>query len=387
VVRCSSIRNRGQQLLAVLLNFTHIADYNSYVRTSDFIIIGGGIIGLSLALNLRRHGHSVLVIDRTEPGREASWAAGGIIASCDPRTPLALRELASASATLYPEFVHELQDESQFPIDYRRKGTIAFLEEGETPFGDSVRILDAQTLSELEPLLAFAPNAWLMPEAAVDPRVLLAALIKCCKHREVDIVSGHAVLSVELEDNHVSGVRTENSRYASGAVINCAGAWASQIAPLGFPTRPIKGHMLSLVFPQHEPGSPPVVSHVIHGNGVYIVPRSSGQLVIGSTVEDVGFDKRVDPDIIQSLHQSAANLVPEIGEARIHENWTGLRPGTPDKLPILGESTIPGYFVATGHYRDGIMLAPITAHIMTSILRGSRCAYDLSPFSPERFTP
>jgi glycine oxidase len=356
------------------------------VRTSDFIIIGGGIIGLSLALNLRQHGHSVLVIDRTEPGREASWAAGGIIACCDPNTPAALQELASASAALYPEFIHELEDESQLPIDYRRNGTIAFVDEDETPFGDSVRILDAQTLSQFEPLLAFAPNAWLMPEASVDPRTLLAALIKACKHREVDIVTGHPALSLEAADNHLSGVRTENSRYASAAVVNCAGAWASQIAPLGFPTRPIKGHMLSLVFPQHEPGSPPIVSHVVHGNGVYIVPRTNGQLVIGSTIEDVGFDKRVNPDTIQSLHQLAANLVPELGEARIHENWTGLRPGTPDKLPILGASSIPGYFVATGHYRDGIMLAPITAQIMTSILRGSQCGYDLSPFSPDRFT-
>jgi glycine oxidase len=356
------------------------------VRTSDFIIIGGGIIGLSLALKLRRHGHSVLVIDRTEPGREASWAAGGIIASCDPRTPPALQDISAASAALYPEFVHELQDESQLPIDYRRNGTIAFLAEDETPFGASVRILDAQTLSEFEPLLSFAANAWLMPEACVDPRALLAALIKACKHRDVDIVTGHSVLNVEFADSRVSGVRTENSHYASAAVINCAGAWSSQIAPLGFPTRPIKGHMLSLVFPQHEPGAPPLVNHVIHGNGVYVVPRSNGQLVVGSTVEDVGFDKRVDPDVIQSLHQSAANLVPEIGEARIHENWTGLRPGTPDKLPILGASAIPGYFAATGHYRDGIMLAPITAQLMTSLILGSQCAYDLSPFAPDRFS-
>jgi glycine oxidase len=356
------------------------------VRSSDFIIIGGGIIGLSLALNLRRHGHTVLVIDRTEPGREASWAAGGIIANCDPHTPATLQELASASAALYPEFVHELQDESRLSIDYRRNGTIAFLDENETPFGASIRILDAQTLAQLEPRLSFARNAWLMPEACVDPRTLLAALIQSCKHHGVSIATGHPVLDLELTDSRISGVRTENSHYASSAVVNCAGAWASQIAPLGFPTRPIKGHMLSLIFPHHEPGAALTVNHVIHGNGVYIVPRTSGELVVGSTIEDVGFDKRVNPGTIQFLHQSAANLVPKIGEARIHENWTGLRPGTPDKLPILGASTIPGYFVATGHYRDGIMLAPITAQIMSSLLRGSQCAFDLSPFSPQRFS-
>jgi glycine oxidase len=358
------------------------------VRTSDFIIIGGGIIGLSLALNLRRHNHSVLLIDRTEPGREASWAAGGIIASCDPRTPPELQELASTSAALYPEFVHELQDESQLTIDYRRNGTIAFLNADDIPFGDSIRILDAQTLAQLEPRLSFAPNCWLMPEAAVDPRTLLSALIKACKHRGVDFATGHPVLAVELSDSRVSGVRTENSRYATSTVVNCTGAWASQIDPLHFPTRPIKGHMVSIIFPQQTPSAmhESLVRHVIHGNGVYIVPRSSGQLVIGSTVEDVGFDKQVNPETIQALVQSAANLVPEIGEGRIHENWTGLRPGTPDKLPILGPTTIPGYFVATGHYRDGIMLAPITAQLMASVILGSQCAYDLSPFSPARFS-
>ena len=356
------------------------------MRSSDFIIIGGGIIGLSFALSLRRAGHSVVVIDRTEPGREASWAAGGIIASCDPRTPPALQELASASAALYPEFIHELQDESQLHIDYRRNGTIAFLEEGEIPSGASIRILDAQTLAEFEPLLSFAPNAWLMPEASVDPRTLLAALIKACKHHGVNIATGHPVLALEFTNNCVSGVRTQNSHYTSAAVVNCAGAWASQIAPLGFPTRPIKGHMLSLVFPQRSQQHTPIVNHVIHGGDVYIVPRSGGQLVIGSTVEDVGFDKRVDPGTIHSLHQSAAYLVPEIGEARIHENWTGLRPGTPDKLPILGASSVPGYFVATGHYRDGIMLAPITAQLMTSLLLTGQCLHDLSPFSPARFS-
>lgn len=360
------------------------------MRTSDFIIIGGGIIGLSLALNLRRHNHSVLVIDRSEPGREASWAAGGIIASCDPRTPQALQELATASAALYPEFVRELQDESQLSIDYRRNGTIAFLDEADTPFGNSIRILDPRTLAELEPRLSFAPNCWLMPEASVDPRTLLTALIAACKHRNVDFATGHAVIAVERTNSRVSGVRTENSRYSSATVVNCSGAWASQIDPLHFPTRPIKGHMLSIVFPQHTPTTAvqhePIIRHVIHGNGVYVVPRTTGMLVIGSTVEDIGFDKRVDPDTIQRLHQSAANLVPEIGEGRIHENWTGLRPGTPDKLPILGATSIPGYFVATGHYRDGIMLAPISALIMSSILRASQCAYDLSPFSPNRFS-
>jgi glycine oxidase len=118
---------------------------------------------------------------------------------------------------------------------------------------------------------------------------------------------------------------------------------------------------------------------------VYIVPRSNGRIIIGATVEDAGYDKRVDADTIQNLHQAAAILVPNIGQARILENWAGLRPGTPDKLPIMGITSIAGYFVATGHYRDGIMLAPITARLMGQLIRGQKPEIDISDFSLSRF--
>ena len=118
---------------------------------------------------------------------------------------------------------------------------------------------------------------------------------------------------------------------------------------------------------------------------MYIIPRSDGRIVLGATVEEAGFDKRVDPDTVQRLHQAAANVAPAIGEMRIHEVWAGLRPGSPDDLPILGPTALPGYFAATGHYRDGILLAPITAHVMSQLLRGRAPDFDLEPFSPLRF--
>jgi glycine oxidase len=138
--------------------------------------------------------------------------------------------------------------------------------------------------------------------------------------------------------------------------------------------------MLAVACARHD-----VVRHVIRAPEVYLVPRSDGRIVIGSTLEEAGFDKRTDADTIQRLYQAAIRLVPELEEARILQDWAGLRPGTPDDLPILGATTTRGYFVATGHFRDGILLSPVTAHIMAQVITGAKRDYDISAFSPLRF--
>jgi glycine/D-amino acid oxidase-like deaminating enzyme len=161
-------------------------------------------------------------------------------------------------------------------------------------------------------------------------------------------------------------------------VVNCAGAWAGQIPPLQFPVKPVKGQMLAVV-------GGPALRHVIRGEDVYLVPRNDGKIVIGSTLENAGFDKKINVDTIEKLFRAAADLVPEIARSRQHEAWAGLRPGTPDELPILGETAIPGYFVDTGHYRDGILLTPATAKAVGDLIARRECSYDLTPFSPSRF--
>lgn len=214
----------------------------------------------------------------------------------------------------------------------------------------------------------------------MDPRALIAASVKAAKHRGVDIVSGSAVTEVEVENGRAVALKTAKTRYAAGAVVNCCGAWSRQVPPLQFPTRPVKGQMLCLVAAQHA-----LIKHVVRAPDVYVVPRSDGRLLVGSTLEDAGFDKRVDPDTIQRLHQAATTLVPELGEARMLETWAGLRPGTPDALPLLGATESENYFVAAGHYRDGILLSPVTALVMSQVVRGIKPDFDLSPFSPARF--
>jgi glycine oxidase len=353
------------------------------VKTWDVIVVGGGIIGLSLSIALRKRGARVLVVERGEPGREASYAAAGMLVECSLETPALLQPLATASARMYPEFVHELQDESGVDIDLRDDGTIFFPSPEqlrERPGFAEENSLPA-SLAELEPFLADPKRpATFLKERVVDPRTLGAAALKGAKHHGVDISSGSEVTEVLISGERVTGVRTEKTSYTAPAVVNCAGAWAGNLGPQRFPTRPVKGQMLSVVGgPRNTP------RHVIRSPEVYLVPRSDGRVLIGATVEEAGYDKRTVPNVIEGMHRAALRLMPTLSGARILEAWAGLRPGTPDNLPILGATATPGYFVATGHFRDGILLTPVTAQVMAQVVTGAKPEYDISAFSPGRF--
>ena len=348
----------------------------------------------------------MLVVEKGEPGRGASWAAGGMLADFPFETRPGLQDLATASARMYPEFVRGLEEESGLKIDLRSVGTLVLFR-AETglgpvlagPFGSAQgRLRPATTqayalpgpLAELEPALR-APDATTpqftalyTQEGCVDPRHLTAAAIAAARHRGVDFSSGDPVLAVEVVNGKASGVRTSKTQFAAGLVVNCAGAWAGQIPPHRFPTRPVKGQMLCVVMPEKE-----LVRHVVRTVGwtrdVYVIPRSDGRLLIGATQEEAGFDKQTVPETIQQLRHAGLDLVPKLADARILEAWAGLRPGTPDGLPILGATATPGYFVASGHFRDGILLAPVTARVMGQITTGQNTQIDVSKFSADRF--
>lgn len=382
------------------------------MKSWDAIIIGAGIIGISLAIELHKRGLKVLVIEKGEPGREASWAAGGMLADFPLEMPAALRELAMASARMYPEFVRELEDESGVRIDLRSVGTLLFgrVEMGLCPglAGQSPAATEAyalpKSLAEMEPALdapklqARKLKGIYLKERSVDPRHLIsAALAAARRHRAINFSSGDDVVAVEIADGKAAGVRTSKTQFAAGMVVNCAGAWAGQIGPSAaaspsgdgrdarlstcvIPTRPVKGQMLCVVMPQHE-----LIRHVIRTPDVYLIPRSDGRMLIGATQEEAGFDKHTVPETIQRLHQAALDVVPKLADARMLEAWAGLRPGTPDALPILGATSTPGYFVATGHFRDGILLAPATARVMGQVIAGEKPGIELTAFTTERF--
>lgn len=352
------------------------------MKSWEVIVIGGGIIGLSLAIELRKNGASLLVVERGEPGREASHAAGGMLVDYAEETHPALQPLATASALMYPEFVRQLQVDSRINADLRDQGTILFSSAGhENNSGLSSGPLTAVQLAELEPALTTIDHpAFYLRERSVDPRGLTAAALGAAKHIGVDVSSGEEVTAVALADGRVCGVVTKKTTFHCDKVVNCAGAWSGQIAPHAFPTRPVKGQMLCLISPAHG-----LLKHVIRAPEVYLIPRSDGRILAGATVEEAGFDKRTDVATIKRLYSAAIALVPQLRNAKILEDWAGLRPGTPDGLPILGATGSPGYFVATGHFRDGILLAAITARVMAQVIAGKQPDYDLEAFSAARF--
>jgi len=357
--------------------------YNMAVKTWDVIIIGGGIIGMSLAIALRKRGVTVLIVERGEPGREASHAAGGMLVECQLETPPALQPLATASAGMYPELAHELEVESGLKIDLRDAGSIVFpsAEHLDEHPGFAAKNLLPAPLAELEPALVDSKRVcFYLKERSVDPRALSAAAHKTAKARGVDFSSGDAAMAIKVSDGTATGVTTTKTSFTAAKIVNCAGAWSGQISPTPLPTRPVKGQMLCLVMQPRN-----LLKHVIRTQDVYLIPRSDGRLLVGATVEEAGFDKRTVPETIQRQYRFALELVPKLRDARILEDWAGLRPGTPDALPILGATPIPGYYVATGHFRDGILLAPITAQIMANVIESRDPGFDLSPFSPARF--
>ena len=256
------------------------------MKTWDVIIIGGGIIGLSLSIALRKRGATVLIVERGEPGREASHAAAGMLADFPLEMPAVLQPLATASARMYPEFVHELQDESGMNVDLRDQGTIFFATPEQINSAPSL-ITDhplPSPLPELEPALnrAGLPGIFLK-ERSVDPRALISALLKAARYRGVDISSGTAVTELFRADGQVTGVATSRTSYSASIVVNCAGAWAGQVPPHQFPIRPVKGQMLSLVGASRD-----LLRHVVRAPEIYLVPRSDGRILVGATVEESG---------------------------------------------------------------------------------------------------
>ena len=282
---------------------------------------------------------------------------------------------------MYPEFAHELELESGMKVDLRDDGTILFPSPGTLDSDFRSRHTLPVPLVGLEAALACANEAPIfLTERSVDPRALTKAAWQAAKNRGVDFSSGDAVTAINLSDSHVAGVTTTKTSFLAEKVVNCAGAWSGQIGPHPIPTRPVKGQMLCLAMHPRD-----LLKHVIRTPKVYLIPRTDGRLLVGASVEEAGFDKRTDPDTIQRLHRAALELVPQLRDAKILEDWAGLRPGAPDALPILGATPTPGYFVATGHFRDGILLAPVTAKIISDVIGGTDPGYDLTQFSITRF--
>ena len=372
----------------------------SGAKTSDVVIIGGGVIGLSIAWRAATAGLSVIVVEES-PGRGASWAAAGLLA---PITEVhhgeeQVLQLGVASLEMYPSFVAELEDLTGASVAYRSQGTLIVAPNADdfAALGDLYKLqqelglvsraLKRRDARSLEPSLAPAFRAaWLIEgDHQIDNRALADALGAACRMSGVQMITDVAV-AIDVTSDRARGVKlASNSTVACDRVVLAAGCWSSAIDGIPDdvrpPVRPVKGQLLYL----RGPADPPLIAHNVRGLDVYLVPRRDGRIVVGATVEEQGFDTTVTAAAVYQLLRDAYELVPGLGELELLECVAGLRPGSPDNAPMLGESGLEGLLVATGHYRSGILLTPLTAETMTELLVTGRTPARIQPVSPQRF--
>lgn len=356
----------------------------------DVAVIGAGIIGLAVAFELAGRGAMVRVFDTGEPAKAASWAAAGMLAPrTEHLTDEPLRNLCESSLAQYPEFAEAVREAGGVDPHLRLDGIVhaaysedayARLQEWSSKLaiaGHRSQLLSREETLRVEPALGKHVTGALLieGEGQVDNRRLGRGLAAACRARGVRLHTGVHSLSVECDSRRVLGVHSDVGYLAAGAVINAAGAWAGRIdgVPASCVPRvyPMKGEMLAIEIP---------VGFMRHTTWIprgYLVPRMDGRLLVGATAKDTGFDARVTAGGVESLLAAATKAVPGLKDFTISETWAGLRPATRDERPFLGATPLQGYFLACGHYRNGILLAPATARLLADALEHGQ------PVSPE----
>ena len=371
--------------------------------TADVIIIGAGVIGLTVARALAQRGlREVMLIERGRPGGAASWAAGGILA---PEVEVDYKDdffqLACASRDMYPEFAASLKEETGVDVQLDVTGTLClgFTPEDQTELrhryewqqgeGFELEWLTGDQARRLEPSISDQVLCALRfpRDFQVENRRLVDALVRANEELGVQMVTGSSVTAVRIKDKKVQGVETPNGSVEAQAVVVAAGAWSSLIkAPVNTPgwppfeIEPVRGQMLCF-------GTrPQIARHVIYSSRGYLVPRRDGRVLAGSTVEHVGFDQSVTNEGREAIRSMALEIAPAIAAFPIIDSWAGFRPRAKDGLPVLGSlAEVAGLFFAAGHYRNGILLAPITGKVLADAIVDGHMPAGFESFSPNRF--
>ncbi|HEX7117877.1 MAG TPA: glycine oxidase ThiO [Longimicrobiales bacterium] len=372
-------------------------------RTTDVAIVGGGVIGCALAWELARRGVDVTVVERGVPGHGASRAAGGMLAPvAEADEPGPFLRLATASLGRWPAFVEAVREASGVPVEYRAAGKlcVALDDDGAAALeaayrwqraaGHTVDWLNAADARALEPALSEAVQAATLVAADhwVDNRRLGRALWVAAARAGARVRTGAAAVALlrgpgPAGSTGVIGVALDDGgRVDAGAVVVAAGCWSGLLAglPRPLPVIPVRGQMAAVRT------VPPALGRTVMAGHTYLIPRGDGRIIIGATSERVGFRAHTTPAGIASLLTAALRVVPSLADAPLTETWAGLRPGTPDGGPILGpDPEIPGLFYATGHFRNGILLTPITAALLADAVTGEPTSLPLDAFAPDRF--
>jgi glycine oxidase len=370
-------------------------------KSSDVLIIGGGVIGLAIARELYRHGISnITILERGRLGEEASHAAAGMLAPNAETEKLDdFFRLCNESNKLYPEFAAQLQDETSIDIELDKQGTLylALTEDDSAEIGRrfewqqraglAVEHLSARETRALEPFVSpdvreslFFPNDW-----QVENRQLLHALKKFAELGGIQIRENTSITSLSIENGKITGAASGSEKFFAGRVVLAAGAWTSLVKTENLtlpPIVPIRGQMIAFHTAKR------LFQKVIYSPRGYLVPRADGRVLAGATVEDVGFDKSVTAAGIEFLHENALEIAPSLVNLQIAEKWAGLRPRAADGLPVIGSfPQVENLTLATAHYRNGILLAPLTAKILAENIAGGVDSEYLRIFGPGRFSP
>ncbi len=360
------------------------------------LVVGGGIIGCATAWELARAGAAVTLLERSTPGAEASGAAAGLLAPLGTGSASLFERLAIASWRRYAETTEDLRRITGIDVEYVTRGTIyplftvedvrqAEARAARFPREFGIEAWDAAEAHDREPALSPKVRGAMFVKGDhwVNNERLVLAYAQAAVAAGVGLRTGASVSRVIVEDGRARGVVAEGERLDADVVLLAAGAWTGALARsfgARLPVQPRRGQMLALT------QVPPVLAHCVHGDDVYLVPRPSGELLVGATVEKVGFQGAVTAEGIAGLLSAALELAPQLGTLAISRTWYGFRPWAPDSLPILGPwPGIAGLYVATAHFRNGILLAPITARLMTEWILEGRPSIAVEEFLPDRF--
>lgn len=371
--------------------------YHGFMETFDVAIAGAGLIGASIGFELAQTGLHVAIFDRQQPGEGASWAAAGILSPApENAATISMVPLGRASLALYPEFVATIQEISGQDVGYRAKGTLEALFSGDVQaklntivalhhgLGLRAEPLSADDARELEPALSSDLQAAVLrpDEACVDNRALTRAVLIAAARAGVKFFAGRSVQAIRHNAGRCAGLIVDDEKIEARWAVIAAGCHSAEIqgAANYAPIRPAKGQMIAL---RAKDAS---IEHVLWSEHIYLVPRNDGRIVAGATVEYVGFDRKVTAGGLQKILDGAIEIAPALADAKIEESWAGLRPDSPDHLPIIGPAGLDGLLIATGHFRSGILLAPITARLIREwITTQTVSAADWMRFSPMRF--
>ncbi|WP_461110391.1 glycine oxidase ThiO [Salinisphaera aquimarina] len=363
------------------------------MRTTDFLIIGGGVIGMMTAWQLAEAGHHVTLIERGECGREASWAGGGIVSPLYPwRYSEPVSRLSHWAEGYYPALAKRLADETGIDPEYRQMGLLYLGVKGESQaqawsqrMGKPLERVGADVLYVKEPYLAdgFVEGLWMPTLGSIrNPRLCRALRARLLSLDQVELREGVEVQALRCTRGRLLGVDTSHGTFGADRTILCGGAWTGQILTtvgIDLPVRPVKGQMMLFKTPPMK--SRMLVERVVLMNGRYLIPRADGRLLIGSTLEEAGFDKTITENARNALLKSALDMVPALADCEIERQWAGLRPGAPDGVPFIGPAPgIDNLFINAGHYRNGLVLAPAATRLLVDQLLDRLPIVDPEPY-------